>query len=316
MKESMTEKDNSREIKFDLIDNGIDFIINAIRLISSKKESSDYKYAVLSLYSGVEILLKIPLQNIHWSLVVKDINKTDYSNYKIGDFQSVNLDECIQRLKNVCDIQIDKESCKAINVLREKRNRIEHFGILDTEDAIIASIIPILDFVLNFLSKDVIGKELSKSSIDKINDIRREAGEFKEYVDQKISVIKLPKDTSIIKCPICLQDTLVIDDGGKCLFCNYHASAEEIAELYISDVIGFGWHDYKSGENPPLYICPSCGLECFFPMNDEKFEYVCSSCGEKYIIEDIEFCCDCGEPFIKDGSPYCPDCYQARMMKE
>ena len=309
-------KKKSKEIKFDLLDNGIDFIIKAVKLISNIEESSDFKYAVLSLYSGVEILLKIPLQNIHWSLVVKNINKTDYRSYKMGDFQSVNLDDCIQRLNNVCDIQIDEESYKAINVLREKRNRIEHFGIIDTEEAIISSIIPVLDFILKLLSEEVISKKLSKSSKVKIDDIRREAGKFKEYVEQKVSEITLPEDVLFIKCPICLQDTLKIDDGGECLFCKYRASAEEIAELYISDVIGFGWHDYKSGENPPLYICPSCGSECFFPMNDEKLEYICSSCGAIYEIGELGFCCDCGEPFKKNGDSFCPDCYRARMMKE
>ncbi|MCK5581837.1 MAG: hypothetical protein KAJ18_11260 [Candidatus Omnitrophica bacterium] len=63
------------QIEFQILENGLDFILSALNYISGPKEKSDLKYGVLRLSSGCELVLKERLRQEHWSLVFENIKK-------------------------------------------------------------------------------------------------------------------------------------------------------------------------------------------------------------------------------------------------
>jgi hypothetical protein len=67
-------------VEFTPIRNGLDFIHSALEHLQQAEGSRELKYATLHLWSGIEILLKVRLQQEHWSLIFaepKNASKAD-----------------------------------------------------------------------------------------------------------------------------------------------------------------------------------------------------------------------------------------------
>lgn len=103
-----------------IIENAIDFLEKSLEEF---KESP--KYSVLHFAIAIEILLKARLAIEHWSLVVqKNANK---ANYLKGDFQSVNLDEAVKRLREIVGEHISETEFRSFKKLASHRNKVIHF---------------------------------------------------------------------------------------------------------------------------------------------------------------------------------------------
>ncbi|CAI1559331.1 Uncharacterised protein [Serratia proteamaculans] len=76
--------DTDDELSLDiqaLINNGLDFLEKA----REELEASKLKFSIVSFWTAVEILLKVPLAHEHWTLVCSG-KKIVRSKYKEGDF--------------------------------------------------------------------------------------------------------------------------------------------------------------------------------------------------------------------------------------
>ncbi|WP_426763622.1 hsdR [Hafnia paralvei] len=116
----------SRELSQDvqaLIKNGLDFLDQA----RNELENSKTKFSVVSFWTAVEILLKVPLAHEHWSLVCSPKKPIKKQAYLAGDFQSVTYEETRERLKDVLEKPLDKETDGAFDKVRKHRNRVVHF---------------------------------------------------------------------------------------------------------------------------------------------------------------------------------------------
>lgn len=82
-----------------LINNGLDFLDKA----REELEASKPKFSVVSFWTAVEILLKVPLAHEHWSLVCSPKKPIKKQAYLAGDFQSVTYEETRERLKDVLE---------------------------------------------------------------------------------------------------------------------------------------------------------------------------------------------------------------------
>ena len=91
-----------KKITLNLLDNGLDYIHEAVEpiLIAHKQSQHSWKYSVLHIYSGIELLLKERLKREHWSLIFQDINNANLTKLEKGNFVSVYHDELVKRLKN------------------------------------------------------------------------------------------------------------------------------------------------------------------------------------------------------------------------
>ncbi|MEG0206131.1 MULTISPECIES: hsdR [unclassified Citrobacter] len=106
-----------------LINNGLDFLDKA----REELEASKPKFSVVSFWTAVEILLKVPLAHEHWSLVCSPKKPIKKQDYLAGDFQSVTYEETRSRLKDVLEKPLDKETDSAFDKVRKHRNRVVHF---------------------------------------------------------------------------------------------------------------------------------------------------------------------------------------------
>lgn len=111
----------SQDVKA-LIDNGLDFLDKA----REELEASKPKFSVVSFWTAVEILLKVPLVHEHWTLVCSG-KKIVRSKYLAGDFQSVTYDETCTRLGDILEKPLPKATMDVFNKVRQHRNRVVHF---------------------------------------------------------------------------------------------------------------------------------------------------------------------------------------------
>ena len=130
-----------QDLDFPLLKNGLDFIHSAISSLAGNPRESNVKYAILHLCSGFELLFKERLRREHWILLFDKIDNADKQNYDAGNFTSANFDSCISRLEKICSIRFKEKNKVYFKKLRDKRNKIEHFGLAESKDAAILDVI-------------------------------------------------------------------------------------------------------------------------------------------------------------------------------
>jgi Zn ribbon nucleic-acid-binding protein len=219
------------EIKLTLLDNGIDYIYEAVKTIFREKfnlrnnSNHSWKYSVLHLYSGIELLLKEKLKRQHWSLIFQDINVASSIKLENGDFVSVSHEDLIKRLQNISGITLND---KPIQKLRSLRNKFEHFEInislSECQDTVAAA----LDEIIKFWEKHL--KPISVEQKKKFKEIKLIATKLEVYkkhrlnkFKQAISGIVESKKGLIILCPNCSSLSFAVfkDDEkkAKCFVC-------------------------------------------------------------------------------------------------
>ncbi|MEQ9859545.1 hsdR [Pectobacterium cacticida] len=104
-----------------LMDNGMDFLQKA-----QDEFSTSPTHSIVSFWTAVELLLKVPLAHEHWSLVCSG-RKIIRANYLTGDFQSISFAETCERLSDVLEKPLPPATLKAFNKIRKHRNRVVHF---------------------------------------------------------------------------------------------------------------------------------------------------------------------------------------------
>ena len=130
-------RDNSAELvdsepneMFDsLVRNAIDFLKKSV----DELEKSP-KYSVIHFYTAIELFLKARLLAEHWTLIITDVNKvkrkkaeTILSKFEGGDFHSVGLDKCIERLRDICEVRVPAKAVEHFDEVRKHRNKLIHF---------------------------------------------------------------------------------------------------------------------------------------------------------------------------------------------
>ena len=105
-----------------LINNGLEFLDKA----REELEAAKPKFSVVSFWTAVEILLKVPLVHEHWTLACSG-KKIVRSKYVAGDFQSVTYDETCARLGDILEKPLPRETMAFFDKVRQHRNRVVHF---------------------------------------------------------------------------------------------------------------------------------------------------------------------------------------------
>lgn len=310
-------------VRFTLLDNGLDFVLSALEHIAGEPSSRDLKYAVLHLSSGIELILKERLVREHWTLVFDRVENAEKSKFRNGDFNSVAFEQCVQRLMNICGVQMDEQIRRDLKSIRNRRNRIEHFEFNDSVAAMKAS----CSLVLNFLY-DFIHRELSPTTDfeEQLNQILVYLCEFDEFVKDRMKIVRRRTNDSyspVVICPRCFQKAVTIDgEGIECHFCRYTARGEDAADEYVTEVLNLSSYEIgKDGGEWPVYNCSECGNTALVHETDD---FTCFFCGEHWTRSNMRFCESCGEPFAlqsvqtEDGeeeidSFMCPSCWEERM---
>jgi hypothetical protein len=279
------------------------------------------KYALLHLCSSIEVLFKVRLKQEHWSLVFANVNKADNAAQDDGEFESVGFNDLMDRLVRICKIDLSEETRRQLTNLRKRRNRMEHYGSVDSLLAITASVSLMVSFTIDFVEV-AFTSEVLEHERRLINSVRGKLGACSAFVDQRWKEIR--KDVngfhSVIECPTCQQPALEVDAGSvKCRFCYHTASPQEAAHDYITRMLGYEsrYSVEKDGGRWPLDACPECGADTLVTRGIELAAF-CFNCGQHWAAEELSRCLDCNEFYVvhAEEAGICDACVQARMKKD
>ena len=277
-------------IRLHLLENAFDYLLSAAEYASLKSPRS-WKYAILHLVAGIELLLKARLQHEHWSLLFQRVDQATEAILQSGTFISVDFDTACTRLQNIAGVIIAQLELEHLRELRGIRNRIQHFAI-DIEIAqVISLVVRGLNFSLEFSRTNLPSQIVTMER--QLSQIYRRIRKFEEFVSSRLEEIRpqLEAANDLIECRVCWQETLMIGDGDPHRpFCGFTRSAQELSEIL--------WEGSWEGE------CIECGAEtlCFVLYNNEDGAVYCTSCGTTQRV-----CLSCYKRFIGEGD-YCPEC--------
>lgn len=105
-----------------LLGNGMNFLNRA----REELEEGQVMFSIVSFWTAVEILLKVPLVHEHWTLVCSG-KKLERRKYLEGDFQSVSYDDACARLADVLEKPLSSTTIAIFDKVRRHRNRVVHF---------------------------------------------------------------------------------------------------------------------------------------------------------------------------------------------
>lgn len=304
-------------------------MLSALDYIERNNPKTDLKYAVLHLCAGTELVLKERLRKEHWSLLFEDINKANITDFKSGNFTSISFKTCIDRLKGICNIPFSDNDRRYFFNLRDKRNRLEHFGIVDSVEALKVASARVLSTLLSFISHQLSPADLSPTESKLLRKLRGKLRIFTEFVEKRLKKIdrdiKRAKEESIVvQCPACHQESFVLGERPTCLFCGYSTEPELAAKEWIESIFGLTYESMiKDGGDFPLFACPECRKETVVDIGlmgsqAEHFQFVCFYCSQGWEESNLNECMRCGNLYITsdDDCGICKDCIEHQMSKE
>ncbi|MDB8794263.1 hypothetical protein PN290_00365 [Romboutsia sp. 1001216sp1] len=332
-------------MEFTMLENGLDFIISAIRHLKEaehedcENKEQEIKYSLLHLSSGIELILKSRLYREHWTYIFSDMNKANKEHLRAGSFKSVDSSTLVERLKRLCDVEIDNKSDKAFESLRRLRNQMEHFTVKSNFHSIEACINNALGAITKFITKnyndfttpmsinlndDDAEFGLTNKEERLIKELIRCTSELKEHYDDAVEMATARANDEavleeLVECPSCKESLLKLNYNGSnmcyCFFCEYKEDGEKASNEYISSILGLSKYEIlKDGGEYPLYECLDCEA---YSMVDIDGRYVCFSCGVYYDENEVAFCNECGVLYLKDGNDLgiCSSCIEHKTEK-
>lgn len=307
------------EVRFELLENGLDFIPSGLDYIARGETKSDLKYGILHLSAGIELVLKARLQKEDWKLLFPNPERAKENRYKSGDFWSIGFDTVLSRLEEDCAIELSTEGTERLRAIRARRNRLEHFAIVDTKSAIESVAAQALAVVIDFIGEAFEGDALTEEENDLILHVRERLKEFEVFRTERIAKIfadSNPRRTELtdaLQCPSCLNETLVPDVSVECLFCGYRASAEDSANFFLAQ-----HHAARA-----IYYCPGCENEALVDIGAAgnmapATQFFCFACGGQWDEGTLEECPFCQQLEYPDfmSTMGCRECFGAYVAED
>ncbi len=328
----------SGHIEFAPLENGLDYMESAVQLLQGSPSGRDLKYGVLHLAAGIEVLLKMRLAKEHWSLIFEDVKSATLAKYKNGDFRSVGALEALNRLKNIASISVDEDDATRVRAIVDKRNMLQHFGLLDSVAAIQSVTARALDFLISFLSEHIRDDDPAPADAveETLNRIRGGLAEIESLVEERMKSqsLALSKQEFVVSCPICQRAALVVNDTCRCLFCLYEGTSEDSADQYVSRVLGLSEYSVvKDGGVWPIFDCPVCSRVSLVEGITDAVTYeageaegsrvpvywVCFAGCAGWAYGELDTCARCGRFTVEsddEGMGICSDCIEYFVSKD
>jgi hypothetical protein len=301
-------------IESNLIQNALDYLILAGEQAETD-QARMLKHAIANLGDGIELLLKARLEVYDWSLTFRNVDDANRIKYAQGDFKSVDLDQAVKRLRQICEVAIDADDDRLLKSLRKYRNRVRHFGISAEKNTLMSILVKVYNFAIDFVKVHIEGI-CEINTQEQLTTLRRLLGRSEPFVIERFAAIgpELAKHDLHLECPKCLQPALCItDQGGQCLFCGHTCAGGSGAEEWVDHEYELGSAKEKTLRGGYLASCPQCGVCACVRVPDTRGEdgtsrWVCFSCGES---GDYDFCTRCAGLFEYDeerGDLICGNC--------
>jgi hypothetical protein len=319
------------DIQFRLLENALDFIVNAGYY--AKSEADDpadqprlLKHAVLNLAAGAELLLKERLRREHWSLLFENPDEATWEKFERGDLRSVGGARLIQRLEGVVAVRLSKDVRHLLDSLRAYRNRLEHFQFAGNQEAVRGLVLKVSSFAWDFIHEELRG-ELEGAEPRLLEEVREVMFDNQAFVETRMAGLRDQLDDAegefgaVVSCPRCWLEALVVDgERCRCLFCRWDAGGD--ARLAAAEE----WAYAFTGADPKemigfFHLCPECDDEWFanvgtYNEGDRGPGWLCFSCGYNTEEKSTELCSSCGQPYLPASSSIdvmCDRCWRDLM---
>lgn len=303
----------------DLVSNGLDFLERAIAEVKKSP-----KYSVMHFSTGIELLLKARLLREHWALILVKPGERTMEQFRKGDFESVNLKQCVERLENVCGESL-KEEWASFEQLASDRNKVVHFfhNMSSSESApslvqgIVIKQLRAGAFLMRLL-RHRWEKEFSAHE-DAIAALETSLRGHKQYLKAKLALVTPELEEfkksggEIWDCFFCRMASAMVTDWGeplkttRCLVCERYrsyviAKCPQCGEGEIEFDVGegtcpecdesfdLGYLLEEYGGGGAVAHCPECsyGKET---VVEHGSGYLCLTCGNEFAeVGECEFC--------------------------
>ena len=286
----------------------LNFFESSVNYISNpNSELHELQFSIIHLTSSIELMLKATLVEEHWSLVIDDLKEKNKNNFLSGDFKSININEALERVINICGCKIDDNKKVKLKRLFNDRNKIIHIGSSINREHAIAILIGTFSFIYDFVNESNLFELESDLGI-RYKEIKDRIQNLDEFVTDRLNHIKneLKTDNVVVRCPNCLQLAIILNNDTKsCVFCREKFNNNDFITRYIYAFVEFDQFDM------PYSTCPLCSEESAIYDEDNKAT-ICLSCGEN--LNEYRQCIDCGELFLDDTNySLCKSCIKDRF---
>jgi RNase P subunit RPR2 len=303
---------NGTVFRFDALENGLDYLVSAANHLAGQPSARDLKYGILHLAAGIEVLLKARLQREHWTLILTDMDGASPVKYASGDFQSISADKALRRLRDIARIPISDDDFARVGAIIDKRNRLQHHGLVDSTQAVSSVAARALDFLLTYVDRDLLEGATAESRqliSAHVGAVQEKLADIKAFVKVRLDSIseQLAAASVILQCPICQQDTFALGDEPRCLFCLRRGHPQELAETYVETFLHLSHYlAVKEGGEWPVYQCPTCEEDTLVrgatarrttaSSESSATRWACFGCGDTWPAGELDFCARCGRP--------------------
>lgn len=228
-----------------LFENAITSIVHGLdHYVEGLKDPINYKFAVLHVAQGIELLLKERLAREHPVLIYEKVERPGG--------RTVDFDGARERLLNICNVSLAKYQ-NGLQALKKARNEIEHHKVTLPKSQAAALIGSNVPFLVEFLAAEFdtqLKDELSEETWQELLAIEQVYSLAKEKADQEIESVRRAEREGdycpVWSCGICGEQYVVeSDEGGehrlpqaKCLLCNHLSELKtcwKCGELFPED---------------------------------------------------------------------------------
>jgi hypothetical protein len=259
---------------FSLLRNARAFIESAVDY-ARRDRRDQWKFAILHLATALELLLKAKLAvTDHRQLVAGKKAQITERQFDEGNFKSIGIEECIERLDRTCGFSLNNRQRQVITTLRNLRNRVAHYidpsGDTAALKAVAAAGLNLFIEINNaeFLDEDPYGARTIPQLVVDLHKYDDFVKERLSSLSERLHSATRPRTRHTDECSHCLQDAaIIIDDEVQCLFCGNGMAVREFAELMSDD--------------GTVEICPACGRLSVARHGQKECEptYECFCCG-------------------------------------
>jgi len=302
------QRQQTKNEMFDsVVKNAIDFVDASLDNLGKRP-----KNGIVDFYTAIELFLKARLMAEHWTLVVSKPELASFSNFSVGDFHSVYLEDAARRLRDIVGEEIEEKALNNFKALAEHRNQIVHFAHTDYSDVggVKAGVVIEQWASWHFLHELLTTKwsNTFEAYIPELERLHSRILGEKDFIQSRFQELeplirKKQKNGGIfVRCDKCqtngglVSETHPWGSSYSCVVCQKSGTATKpTAENINCDKCENGFEFFKSA----VKSCPHCAE----PINTAK---LISLCKLKYTE---------GDDWWEEGAPCAAYCHECRYPK-
>lgn len=248
-----------RSHKLNLLENSHSFMAEAVRnAISAREDIRRWPFAILNVVQATELSLKEFLRREHPLLIYENVDNPQ---------NTVSLSKALPRIEQLLGKPFSADEKREIRNAVKMRNEIMHHEFDITEELAMAKFSELFAFWASFQSRHLsieVEDALAADLLNEVLEIEKCFAEIKAKALARISEEEIDPE-NVIGCPICFEDTLVVDGSAcRCYLCRNIQILEE---------------------------CPHCH-NTFFDFDIQEFSHLIDTdveAGRGYILNDYGY---------------------------